>query len=318
VWYHVRGVRDAAWGYPEPKTHVHIKSCVTFVTGKGISVSEDSSGSGSHNSLSSLRATSTSVLDRRSTKAVMPNDGVTSFTRCSGQLKTPESALLRTSSALEAAGTAAAGNGRAASAGAAQLRVPTAITGQHFSAQTNNFPELPQAGSETIWFDSAFCSKALDVVAPNCLRCTSNATRNSQGVCFLGPEVRRGEHASVRIRLDNKPGRMRYFLGLSRHRFAVDGSDAELRRAGWSIENLFSRPHQEGSPCNVKSPPIFHTGSVVSISADLRDPAKAKAIFSVDNTGVEFCVQLPTKKLETVVFWVSLYNRFAQFTILDE
>ena len=35
---HVAGIRDAAWCYPEPKTHAHVRDCVTFAVGKGIQV----------------------------------------------------------------------------------------------------------------------------------------------------------------------------------------------------------------------------------------------------------------------------------------
>ena len=34
-------MKDAAWCYPSPKTHVHVRNCVTFKTGRGIIVSRD-------------------------------------------------------------------------------------------------------------------------------------------------------------------------------------------------------------------------------------------------------------------------------------
>ena len=34
-------VKEAAWGYMEPNTHVHVKECLTFATGKGISIAEE-------------------------------------------------------------------------------------------------------------------------------------------------------------------------------------------------------------------------------------------------------------------------------------
>lgn len=185
---------------------------------------------------------------------------------------------------------------------------------ESLTAKVGSFPELPSSSSECGFsFDPTSCS-SLEVAAPNCLRCHTNATRNGQGVCFLSPPVHRGEQAQIRIRLDNKPGRMRYFLGIARKRFG-DAPDSALRMAGWSIENLYAGPHSEKVPCNAKATPLFHTGSIVTITVDLRDSSGAEVCFAVDTTNTSFRQQLP-KNLEKVEFWVSLYNRFAQFTVL--
>lgn len=189
------------------------------------------------------------------------------------------------------------------------------------SAQAGAFPELPQqvSGAKVgFQFDRTACSRLLEVTAPNCLRCLANATRASQGVCFLHPPVRRGERAELRIRFDNKPGRMRYFLGVSRSHFAVDAPDSTLRSAGWSVENLYAGPHVEGKPHMTKGTPLFHTGSVVTLVVDLTDSAKAHASFNVDSTGVAHTVQLPGRTLDYVVVWTSPYNRFAQIALLDD
>mmetsp|Transcript_24005 Transcript_24005/g.66765 ORF Transcript_24005/g.66765 Transcript_24005/m.66765 type:complete len:295 (+) Transcript_24005:495-1379(+) len=184
--------------------------------------------------------------------------------------------------------------------------------------QVGDFPALPPPGTGSGFrFDPAACSRLLEVAAPNCLRCTANATRTSQGVGFLEPPVRRGERAKLSIRFDNKPGRMRYFLGVARRHFGVDAPDVDLRGAGWSIENLYAGPHAEGAPCRMNAIPLFHTGSVVTLVADLTEPSKAYVSFEIDTTGVTHRVALPGRALESVVFWVSLYNRFAQITILD-
>lgn len=186
------------------------------------------------------------------------------------------------------------------------------------SAQVGSFPPVPASlGKTKFQFDPNYCSSRLDVAAPNCLRCATNATRFSQGVCFLEPAVQRGECAEVRISLDNKPGRMRYFVGVARKRFGIDGSDAVLRGAGWSLENLFSGPHHEGHPCRSTAPPLFHTGSIMTVVVDLRERAVSEVAFSVDSTGANFRVQLSGKQPESLFFWVSLYNRFAQCSILD-
>merc|ERR1712083_1124684 len=69
------------------------------------------------------------------------------------------------------------------------------------NAQVGNFPPLPcSAGGGIFRFDASHCSTQLSVATPNCLRCLNNATRASQGVCFLEPVVQRGQHASLRIR----------------------------------------------------------------------------------------------------------------------
>lgn len=184
------------------------------------------------------------------------------------------------------------------------------------TARTDRFPELPNTIYDGgFYFEPATCSSLMEVAAPNCLRCHTNATRNLQGVCFLNPPVLRGERAQIRIRLDNKPGRMRYFLGIARQRFG-DASDIALRKAGWSIENLYAGPHSENAPCNTKTTPLFHTGSVVTIVVDLTEPSSAEVSFAVDTTNACFRQRLP-KNLQKVEFWVSLYNRFAQFSVLD-
>ena len=43
VWYHVAGIQDAAWCYPEPAaSRENLKNHITFATGKGIAVREHS------------------------------------------------------------------------------------------------------------------------------------------------------------------------------------------------------------------------------------------------------------------------------------
>lgn len=188
------------------------------------------------------------------------------------------------------------------------------------SAQAGAFPALPPQifGAQAAFqFDTTACSHLLEVAAPNCLRCVANASRASQGVCFLEPPVRRGQRAEIRFRFDSKPGRMRYFLGISRGHFTVDAADTTLRAAGWSIENLYAGPHLEATPHRTKATPLFHTGSVVTVVVDLTDSVKAHASFKVDSTGIDHTVQLPGRALDCVVVWASLYNRFAQLSLLD-
>eukprot|EP00927_Polykrikos_kofoidii_P050109 TRINITY_DN44046_c0_g1_i1.p1 TRINITY_DN44046_c0_g1~~TRINITY_DN44046_c0_g1_i1.p1 ORF type:complete len:308 (+),score=37.70 TRINITY_DN44046_c0_g1_i1:506-1429(+) len=187
------------------------------------------------------------------------------------------------------------------------------------SQQMEHVTRLPisSVNANGFRFDPTVCSESLEVITPHCLRCRVNATRTSQGVCFLEPPVLPGQIAQIRVRLDNKPGRMRYFLGVARRRFAVDARDADLRSEGWSIENLYSGVHQERKPCMSKAAPIFHTGSVVTITVDLQDPARSELTFVVDTTGVQLKAPLPGRSLEGLSFWVSLYNRFAQFSLSE-
>merc|ERR1712137_454249 len=138
------------------------------------------------------------------------------------------------------------------------------------------------------------------------------------GVCFLSPAVQRGQKAVLRVSLDNKPGRMRYFLGVARDVFATDASDVELRRAGWSLENLYGGLHREGSPWNGKSLPCFHTGSILTLALDYRNPKCASLTIFVDSSQKEFKTEIQASTLQNLVFWISLYNRFAQFSILDD
>merc|ERR1712187_434954 len=97
----------------------------------------------------------------------------------------------------------------------------------------------------------------------------------------------------------------------------TDASDIQLRKSGWSMENLYGGLHTEGRPCTTKSLPIFHTGSIVTMTIDFQNPACAKVEFSVDTTNTKLHAQIPGKGIEHLAPWVSLYNRFAQFTILD-
>lgn len=178
-------------------------------------------------------------------------------------------------------------------------------------------PSPDAAAAIRLRFDPQGCSAMLDVSAPNCLRCIANATRKSQGVCFLDPPIEQGQIVEARFRFDNKPGRMRYFVGVARERFASDACDIDLRKAGWSIENLYASPHLEGLACTSKATPIFHTGSVVTMAVDLRDSRKPEVRFSVDTTGICLSARLPASGLQSVIPWISLYNRFAQVTLLE-
>lgn len=274
--------------------------------------------------------------------AVAPSDGsgeVTLFSRGStdSESVSPLSPPCSPSSILQAAGSLAAAappralaRQRSLSSSAAgpglkargTAAYPCQGDAKRQSAQAGAFPALPfeqisGVRAAAFKFDSTACSDLLEVAAPDCLRCVSNATRASQGVCFLEPPVRRGERAEIRFRFDNKPGRMRYFLGISRGHFKVDAADTTLRAAGWSIENLYAGPHLEAAPHRTKAPPFFHTGSVVTVVVDLTDSVKAHASFNVDSSGIGHTVQLPGRTMDCVVVWASLYNRFAQLTLLD-
>jgi len=265
----------------------------------------------------------------------------------------PEGAQLRPSPTLGSAGVAAAAstlhcsNSRSSPAGGSRPsrsplperappspQLPQQVARKADApapVQRGSFPSLPQPldsavtaactagsfGGARLQFDPRGCSALLQVDAPSCLRCITNATRASQGVCFLDPPVEQGQLTVVRFRFDNKPGRMRYFVGVARKRFASDCCDADLRRVGWSIENLYASPHSEGQACTSKTTPIFHTGSIVTLAVDMRDQQKPEVRFAVDTTGVSFSAPLPKRGLDSVVVWISLYNRLAQVTLLD-
>lgn len=326
----MRGIKDAAWGYPDPKTHVQVRGCVTFAAGKGITVSTEKLVSAGRRARAASAApvpsptppVAAAVSSAAASNGVppgpaaVPSDGLTVLDPRDSV--SSEGAQLRPSPTLGSAGAAAATAGRSRPARppreAREARAPA-------GAQTRGVSLLPPspdaAAARRLRFDPQGCSSTLDVSAPNCLRCVANATRTSQGVCFLDPPVEQGRIVEARFRFDNKPGRMRYFVGVARTRFASDACDIDLRKAGWSIENLYASPHSEGLACTSKAAPIFHTGSVVTLAVDLRDSEKPEVRFSVDTTGICLSARLPARGLHSVIPWISLYNRLAQVTLLD-
>ena len=130
---------------------------------------------------------------------------------------------------------------------------------------------LPAGLDHTLTFDpTRFSSRFLRLDGPRAVACHANCSQRTQGTAFLSPAVRVGEDVTLRFRCSAKPGRMRYFLGCAPSLFDVDAGQAEIQNAAYSLENLEAAPNRPGEPCNVSSPPCFHTGSVVTMRVNLR------------------------------------------------
>lgn len=141
--------------------------------------------------------------------------------------------------------------------------------------------------------------------------CHTNCGRNAQGTAFLQPELREGHRYRIVVRIDNKPGRMCYFLGIARRVFQHNAGQAAIRKCSYSLENLYDTLHEEGAG-GKRGKPCFHTGSVVTTTVDLIQHCVS---FHVDSTGIERSAQL--SPASTWRFFVSLYNRKAAFTLLE-
>jgi hypothetical protein len=142
--------------------------------------------------------------------------------------------------------------------------------------------------------------------------CHTNCGRHAQGTAFLQPELREGHCYRIVVRIDNKPGRMCYFLGIARRVFQHNAGQAAIRKYSYSLENLYDTLHEEGAG-GKRGRPCFHTGSVVTTTVDL---IQHRVSFQVDSTGIERSAQLLPSST-TWRFFVSLYNRKASFTLLE-
>lgn len=178
--------------------------------------------------------------------------------------------------------------------------------------------------------------------AGNCriVRCTTNAAGRDkkQGTAFLSESLLVfGSRTSVRIRCRKKTGRMKYFFGVcerERETFRFPGdsnADSIAKNAFVCLENLKAACHTKWSGlCTVSAPPSFHEGSVITIEVDAtktNSPTANASVVSVvtitiavDTSG--FCqkVEVPAgllKKNIDLCGFVSLYNRGAEFEILD-
>ena len=56
------------------------------------------------------------------------------------------------------------------------------------------------------------CSKFLNLVDRRTVVCHKNCTRSNQGTVYLDPPVKWGECKEITFHVENKPGRMCYFL----------------------------------------------------------------------------------------------------------
>ena len=150
--------------------------------------------------------------------------------------------------------------------------------------------------------DDALNDDALDAVLQEGLvvTCHTNCGRKAQGTAFLQPELQQGHCYHIVVRINNKPGRMCYFFGISRRLLS-----------SYSLENLYETLHEEGAS-GKRGRPCFHTGSVVTTTVDL---IHDRVHFHVDSTGIERTAKLPPSLKWH--FFVSLYNRDASFTLLE-
>lgn len=165
----------------------------------------------------------------------------------------------------------------------------------------------------TIRDDALNNDDALDAVLQDGLvvTCHTNCGRKAQGTAFLQPELQKGHCYRIVVRIDNKPGRMCYFFGISRRLFKNNAGQALIRKSSYSLENLYDTLHEEGAS-GKRGRPCFHTGSVVTTTVDL---IHDRVHFHVDSTGIERTAKLPPSLKWQ--FFVSLYNREASFTLLE-
>jgi len=164
--------------------------------------------------------------------------------------------------------------------------------------------------SDGFCFSQDNCSRFLKT-SDSVVTCSTNCGRAAQGTAFLQPQLLQGHRYRIVVRVDQKPGRMCYFFGITRRKFSTDAGQKQIRERSFSLENLYSNLHEERSATQ-RGKPCFHTGSVVTILVDL---VRGTITFSVDSTGIERSAKLP--KDSNWQFFVSLYNRGASFTLLE-
>ena len=145
--------------------------------------------------------------------------------------------------------------------------------------------------------------------------CHTNCGRPAQGTAFIGPSFTPGHRYRLAIRIDSKPGRMCYFIGVAPRKFDVDAGQTAIRSAAFSLENLAASLHGVKNPCAANAPPLLHVGSTIRMDIDLvSTPCTLR--FSGLASGAVKEIALPRPTAPGYHAFVSLYNRGASFTIV--
>ncbi|KAJ1483368.1 hypothetical protein T484DRAFT_2021529 [Baffinella frigidus] len=175
----------------------------------------------------------------------------------------------------------------------------------------------PPASSLSFLFDPArHSSRFLELAnGGSTVGCHTNCGRPAQGTAFIGPPFTPGHRYRLAIRIDSKPGRMCYFLGVAPQRFDVDAGQATIRSAAFSLENLAGSLHSVGKPCAAKAPPLLHAGSTVTMDIDLASTPCTLRFTGLAGGAVKE-MSLPRPPVAGYHGFVSLYNRGASFTIV--
>eukprot|EP00392_Amoebophrya_sp_AT5.2_P008935 g8963.t1 len=161
--------------------------------------------------------------------------------------------------------------------------------------------------------------------------CHTNCRQEAQGTAFfpLPPTTTRAGRFEIQCR--NKPGRMRYFVGLAEQVFPGDAGCADIARHSLvSLENLKADLHANGVACARSAVPCFHTGSRLKVEwRELHSGGNAAgSAANAQESCVEICVSVDTTKFRKAVTvkrtrgaplygFVSLYNREALFELVD-
>ncbi|CAD7953498.1 unnamed protein product [Amoebophrya sp. A120] len=190
---------------------------------------------------------------------------------------------------------------------------------------------------EFLPLDSQSNGKFLTLTEKNQITCHTNCRQESQGTAFFpvssstsGPTSR----GSFTIKCTNKPGRMRYFVGLADHLFNPAAGCADIAKNSLaSLENLKAGLHKntggtstKSNVCLQSSTPSFHTGSLVKVEWSSCSGAgkndennnQLDVRISVDTTGFSQSCKVVKKKGAELFGFVSLYNREAVFEIVEE
>ena len=278
-------IADAAWCYPEPSAgRENLKDHITFATGKGIAISEPPAAA----SRAPARGGGGGGAAKRREAKALPQGGGREDPAGRSDY---DSQIMRSLHAPMPGSSS----------------VPSVLP---------SVPSPPAAALALGLFDPALLStKFLELDnGGSTVLCHTNCGRQSQGTAFLnGPPFMPGHRYRLAIRIDSKPGRMCYFIGVSPKPFDLDAGQAAIRTASYSLENLSASLHIVGKPCAAKAPPLFHVGSTITMDVDLTSkPCMLR--FSGLAGGAVKETSLPRVPLRG---FVSLYNRLASFTIVS-
>jgi hypothetical protein len=310
VWYHLelrpgQRIADAAWCYPEPSAgREYLKDHLTFATGKGIVVSGPLPAASSVPTreprpvVAAIRSGRGGAAKPRQAKAVAvpqtePGDrdysGEGSTNYDSQNVRSRHASTPGSSSAPHPVPCAGASSPRAAAGAAATAPLSWIFSPGHHS---HKFLAIDNGGSTVL--------------------CHKNCGRASQGTAFIGPPFDIGHRYRLVFRVDAKPGRMCYFIGVAPRAFDYDAGQAVIRSASFSLENLSASLHKVGQPCATKALPLFHVDSTITMDLDLASkPCTLR--FSGLASGVSKETAIPSAPQTA---FVSLYNRGASFTIV--